>query len=137
MYFYAVKSTISYFTMSELNEVFGKIKEILKKYEPPFGHKIDSNTGYDLWSFRAVEMSGRKYPELYFGGITLRGKYVSLYNMAIYIHKELLADLSPALKKKLSGKSCFHLTEVDNTMLTEIETLYDKAYQFYKDSGWI
>ena len=42
--------------MSELDTVFLMLKEVLKKYEPPFSHKIDSDAGYDLWSFRAVEM---------------------------------------------------------------------------------
>lgn len=123
--------------MSELVEVFQKLKEILKKYEPPFSHKIDTDAGYDLWSFRAVEMFGRKYPEVYFGGIVLRGKYISLYNMAIYMNKKLTENLSPALKKKLSGKSCFHLTELNDSMISEIEGLFENSYQYYKDNNWL
>jgi len=123
--------------MSDLIAVFSKLKEILQQYEPPFSHKTDTKTGFDLWSFRDVEISGRKYPELFFGAVTARGKYVSLYNMAIYMNKELTEGFSPALKKKLSGKSCFHLTELNESILSEIEDLFQKSFRYYKDNGWV
>ena len=123
--------------MSDLTNLFLKLKELMKKYEPPFIPKTETNSGYDLWIKKEVTVASRKYPEFFFGGVTLRPKYVSLYNMPMYMSKEITQGLSPALKKKLSGKSCFHFTEMNDDLLKEIEILFEKGFAYFAENGWV
>jgi hypothetical protein len=51
--------------------------------------------------------------------------------MPVYSHPSLLADLSPALKKRQQGKSCFNLKSPDPDLLAELEALTTKAAALY------
>jgi hypothetical protein len=48
----------------ELVKIFKK----LKKYEGTFKSKFILDSKYDLWSFKEIEIAGRKRSEVYFAG---------------------------------------------------------------------
>jgi hypothetical protein len=53
-------------SQDELVEIFKGLKKILKKYEGPFKPKLDLDSRYDLWSFKDLEIAGRKRKEVFF-----------------------------------------------------------------------
>lgn len=59
-----------------LTEIFQKLKNILKEYEGPLKPKFDLDSKYDLWSFKDLEIAGRKRKEVYFAGLIIQSKYV-------------------------------------------------------------
>jgi len=44
---------------------------------------------------------------LYFGGVVSNKNYVSYPLMLVYVAPKLLMEISPALKQRMQGKSCF------------------------------
>ena len=42
------------------------------------------------------------------GGVALKKNYVNAHLMPVYVHPELLKDISPSLRKQMKGKSCFN-----------------------------
>jgi hypothetical protein len=51
----------------------------------------------------------------------MKKKYVSYYLPALYMFPELATRLSPALRRRLQGQSCFNFTEVEQNCFAELE----------------
>jgi hypothetical protein len=49
--------------------------------------------------------------------------YVSYHLMPVYTHAELAAKISPALRKRMQGKSCFNFKTVDAALFAELGVL--------------
>jgi hypothetical protein len=121
----------------ELVKIFNKLKKILKKYENPLKPKLDLDSKYDLWSFKDIEISGRKRKEVYFAGLIIQSNYVGFYYMPIYTDTSFEKVFKPELLKLLKGKSCFHIKSLDKQLELQIEDALKKGYSLYKNRGWI
>jgi hypothetical protein len=53
---------------------------------------------------------------------------VSIYLMPVYVDPGLLDDVSPALRKRMQGKSCFNFNKVDEPLIGELEALVRTGY---------
>jgi hypothetical protein len=121
----------------ELVNVFKELKSILKKYEDPLRPKFDLDSKYDLWSFKDVEIAGRKRKEVFFASIIIQSSYVGFYYMPIYVDGSLQDVFKPELLKLLKGKSCFHIRKLDPTLKQQIIEALEIGYNLYKMRGWI
>lgn len=124
-------------TQSELIDIFGRLKRILKRFEDPLRPKYDLDSKYDLWSFKEVVIAGRKRKEVYFAGIIIHSRHVGLYYMPIYTDADLKDVFPPELLGLLKGKSCFHVKELDDELERQIERALEIGYELYKSRGWI
>jgi len=95
---------------------FKKVYEDLKSIFKPYARKMDvaHDTGtYYLLNTRYIMKN--KQP-LCFGGVRLGKNYVSFYLMSVYTCPDLLKQMSPELKKRMQGKSCFNFKTVDDSI---------------------
>jgi len=120
-----------------LVSIYRRCKAILKKFEDPLKPKIDLDSKYDLWSFKDIEIDGRKRKELYFAGLIIQSSYVGFYYMPLYTDTTLEAVFKPELLSLLKGKSCFHLKKLDAELEKQIEEALKTGYDLYKKRGWI
>jgi hypothetical protein len=65
----------------------------------------------------------------YFAGVRRGKRYVSYYLMSVYASPELLATMSPALRRRMQGKSCFNFTSVDEPLLDELARLTEASHE--------
>ena len=121
----------------ELVNIFKKLKKILKKYENPLKPKFDLDSKYDLWSFKDLEIAGRKRKEIYFAGLIIQSNYVGFYFMPIYTNTKLKNVFKPELLSLLKGKSCFHIKSLNKKLENQIEEALKIGFQLYKKKGWI
>ncbi|MBT4538871.1 DUF1801 domain-containing protein [Candidatus Woesearchaeota archaeon] len=121
----------------ELVNIFKKLKKILKKYENPLKPKFDLDSKYDLWSFKDLEIAGRKRKEIYFAGLIIQSNYVGFYFMPIYTNTKLKNVFKPELLSLLKGKSCFHIKSLNEELENQIEDALKKGIQLYKRRKWI
>jgi hypothetical protein len=56
-------------------------------------------------------------------GTRLGKRYVSYYLMGVYAAPELMAGMSPELKRRMQGKSCFNFTKIDKALFSELAAL--------------
>jgi len=122
---------------TDLIKIFERIKKILKKFENPLKPKYDLDSKYDLWSFKNIEIDGRKKKEVYFAGLIIQSKYVGFYYMPVYVDTSLKEVFEPELLKLLKGKSCFHIKKLDSQLEKQIEDALKKGYELYKKRGWV
>src|SRR3977135_4657408 len=105
------------------NKDFDKIFASLKAIFRPYAKKMDvaaDNETYYLLNTRHIMKN--KQP-LCFGGVRLGKAYVSFYLMSVYASPDLLKSMSPELKKRMQGKSCFNFKEVDEKLFKELKQL--------------
>jgi hypothetical protein len=103
--------------------IFRRLKGILQEYGGRGGlaSKFDLEGKYDLWSFKDLEIAGRKRKEVFFASIIIQSSYVGFYYMPIYTDTSLKDVFEPELLSLLKGKSCFHIRSLDDKLIGQIE----------------
>ncbi len=99
--------------------LFVRLKAILEPYQARLVVAADGADGYQLNTPYAAPYKR----ELFFGAVKTGKAYVSFHLMPVYMFPDLLDSVSPALKKRMQGKSCFNFKTVDETLLTELTEL--------------
>ena len=110
--------------------VHAQLKAIMQKYEGfVLKAKPDEPGNYVLIGPPTERSMGK---DVWFGAVQTRKNYVSYHLMAVYAFPELLDGLSPDLKKRMQGKSCFNFKAVDDRLFKELARLTDKGYKRFK-----
>jgi len=112
---------------------FNSLKSILKKYEKSLRVIVDKNENYSLNA--CFDEKRKAY--IYFGAVQIKKNYVSYHLMPVYVNPKLLDKISPGLKKRMQGKSCFNFNEIDKKILGELSDLTKKGFEFYKMNGML
>jgi len=75
---------------------------------------------------------------MYFGSVILGKAYVSFHLMPLYMCPKLQALISPALKKRMQGKTCFNFkTGPDPDLLADLESLTVAALRDWEEKKWL
>jgi hypothetical protein len=79
-----------------------------------------------------------RYPDgLYFGAVKVGKRYVSFHLMPVYTNPELLDGISPELRKRMQGKSCFNFAKPDDALLAELRELTAAGFRRFAEDGLI
>lgn len=101
-----------------LQPVHDRLRAILEPYRSRLVVAKDGPDGISL------ELPGYQDTPWGFVAATRLGKrYVSFYLMGVYGAPELLDSISPELRRRMQGKSCFNFTKLDEPMFEELEAL--------------
>jgi hypothetical protein len=55
--------------------------------------------------------------------------------MPVYMYPELLTDISPELRKRMQGKSCFNFKKVEPGLFEELKDLTRKGVEKFKQEN--
>jgi len=114
--------------MSSKNDfppVFEQLKSILKPYAETLNLRADTTDAYYLDG----PYSEKWKKQLFFGSAQIKKNYVSFYLMPVYMYPDLLKDISPELKKRMQGKSCFNFKKVESALFEELAVLTRKSVE--------
>jgi hypothetical protein len=70
-----------------------------------------------------------------FGAVQVKKRYVSYHLIPVYAWPDLLDGVSPGLRKRMQGKSCFNFTAADDALLSELGELTGRSFERLRDSG--
>lgn len=104
--------------MTDLVAVHDRLREILSPYRDTLNATTDGPGGMSL---EIPGLEGK--PWGYVAGTRLGKRYVSFYLMPVYASPELDARVSPALRKRKQGKSCFNFDRIDEPLFAELTDL--------------
>jgi hypothetical protein len=65
----------------------------------------------------------------------VKKNYVSFYLMPVYMYPDLLQDISPELKKRMQGKSCFNFKKVEPNLFEELAVLTRKSVEKFQQEN--
>jgi len=112
---------------ADLAVVDRRLRAILEPYRGRFAVVGDGPRGIVL-HLRGLE----DQPHGFVAGIRPGKRYVSFYLMPLYGFPELAEDMSPELRRRMQGKSCFNFTTVDEALMTELEALTAEGLDRYE-----
>jgi hypothetical protein len=113
--------------------IFSRLKAILEPYAPKLVVVADTDDNFYLdTSF----VQKNKKP-LFFGAVRKGKAYVSFYLMPVYVYPELLAGISPELKRRMQGKSCFNFASGDDKLFKELAKLTKAGFVKYKQAKYV
>ena len=119
--------------MQEFKKIFENFKSLLVPYSSELILRTDDSNNYYLDTHHV--MSNKKH--LFFGSAKIGKRYVAYHLMPVYVNPELLQDITPNLKKRMQGKSCFNLVQYDSELIAELDVLTRRGYEDYKSKGYI
>ncbi len=108
---------------AEFPLVFEKLKSILQPYSSKLIVKADTSDSFSLDG----AYSAKWKKELFFGAAQIKKNYVSFYLMPVYMYPDMLAAISPELKKHMQGKSCFNFKKTEPALFEELAQLTKKG----------
>ncbi len=120
-------------TEKDFSQVFHDLKAIMEPLEKDLVLKKDESDNYYL----NVHHTREDGYQGAFGGVEIKKNYVSYHLMPVYAYPELLRDVSPALKKRMQGKSCFNFTKTEAETLKELGDLTQKGFEEFKKANLV
>ena len=120
-----------------LNEIQEFLKDSLTLQKPAL--KITKNSAASFEVTGTIEaMQGKKKVDgLYFASVVPKPKDIRLYFFPIYTHADAFKNISPALRKMLKGKSCFHIKNLDEGLKIEITEMIQLGIKIFQKDGLI
>ena len=104
--------------------IFVRLKKILEPFAADYVVIRDEPDFYHLDAKR----HGRGKPS-FVAAVKIHNGYVSFYLMPVYEHPELVEGISPELRKRMQGKSCFNFSKVDDGLFDELEGIVRTGYE--------
>lgn len=117
---------------------FKLLKPILGEHSKKLSLKADTPIEYTLVGKRASPFPQHKGRGMYFGSVRLGKAYVSFHLMPLYMNPALSKTISPSLKKRMQGKTCFNFkSDPDPKILSELRRLTQAGLKLFKDKKWV
>jgi hypothetical protein len=111
-------------------DTFTTLKGILQRHGRNLVVLVDKPGDFQLGSPTMVDRIGRP---LFVAAAQVRASYVSFHLMPIYTDPALLKSVSPALRKRMQGKSCFNFTTIDAAQAKELAALTKTGIARFKN----
>jgi hypothetical protein len=119
--------------MSDLSAVYTALHRIMAPYAATLDIKRDDDQ--ELY-VDTRHLQKNKKP-LFFGAVQTKKAYVSFHLMPVYVKPELLASVSPELKARMQGKSCFNFKAEEPALFNELARLTQASFASYQEQGFV
>jgi hypothetical protein len=117
---------------------FSILKPVLAKYAKRLSVKTDTPVEYTLLTKAPSPYPQHKGQPMFFGSVRLGKAYASFHLMPLYMCAELTGQISPALKKRMQGKTCFNFKNIpEPELLTELRHLTEAGIKRWDEKKWI
>jgi hypothetical protein len=114
---------------ADFDAVFARLCSILAPHARTLAARNDQ-PGYYYLETKAPLYKGRP---VFFGAVRKGKSYVSFHLMPVYAYPEMRKSLSPALRQRMQGKSCFNFTAVDEELFEELRQLTAKGAEGFPE----
>ncbi|MBE5321556.1 hypothetical protein IM793_20505 [Pedobacter sp. MR2016-19] len=118
---------------TDLVEIFQTIRAGVQPYAT-LGYTVHENSesGYDLYSEKNIELNGEKVTERFFAGVYINGNQVEvkINTTDFSTENQNLSDLG-------NDTAVLKITQLDDAKLKEVETLIEIIHTNFKEKGWI
>ena len=112
-------------------EVFMRLKEILTPYNGRLEVSADRPGCFEL----ATPPTPTDKKGMFVAAVRDAKAYTSFHLMPVYAFPELLDSVSPELRKRMQGKSCFNFSHVDEALFGELADLTNRGLERFGALG--
>ena len=82
--------------------------------------------------FTKQEFGGKPF---WLAGVRWGKSYISFLIISVYMFPDLLKNISPQLRKRMQGKSCFNFRDADPVLIRELDALTRVGFARVKRDG--
>lgn len=118
---------------ADLPAVFSALRQILAAHSG--GLRVQRDDDDQLY-VDTHHLQPNKKP-LFFGAVQRKKGTVAVHLMPVYQRPELLSAISPALKARMQGQSCFHFKTLEPALFTELDGLVRAGRASYRAQGFV
>ncbi len=118
---------------SEFTAVFVGLKKVMAAFADALHVAADEPGKYYL----VTKSKSWKGGPMYFGAVIMGKAYVSYHLMPLYACPDLVKTISPALKKRMQGKTCFNFRVPDDALFAELADLSAAGLEKYRAKNWL
>ena len=123
---------------SDFVPIFAALKQVFAKHVKRLSVKADTAIEYTLLTKTPSPFPQHKGQPMYFGSVRLGKAYVSFHLMPLYMCPELTETISPALKKRMQGKTCFNFkVEPEEELIADLAHLTEAAFEDWREKKWV
>jgi hypothetical protein len=112
-------------TKTDVDRTLAQLKNMLQRFETQLIVQADEPDRYSV----AIPNAAQYHKGELFAMVQIRKNYVSYHLLPVYTFPALLDNVSPALCKRMQGKSCFNFTTLDAATLGELTHLTERSYE--------
>ena len=118
--------------------IFSVLKPVLAKNSKRLAVKTDTAGEYTVVTKAASPFPQHKGQPMFFGSVKAGRAYVSLHLMPLYMCPALTKSISPALKKRMQGKTCFNFKhEPAAELIAELSELAEAGIRQWSERKWM
>src|SRR5208282_5874266 len=114
----------------EFEFAFQGLRKILKPYDKNL-RVIKDGPGKYLSESKSIRYLGKP---VMFAAITSKS-YVAFHLFPVYMFPALLKGISPELKKRMQGKTCWNFKKVEEPRFAELGELVEASFQRFAEVG--
>ena len=114
-------------------EVVAALRSLIEPFARDLQWKADGTEGFHA-DTKKPDPKGKAE---FFAAAQVKKAAVSFYLMPVYCHPDLLEGITPELKKRMQGKSCFNFKTADPDLFAELRHLVKRSFERYKAEGKI
>ncbi len=114
----------------EFEPAFQGLRKILKPYDTKL-RVIKDNPGDYMSESKSLRYHGKP---LMFASITTKS-YVSFHLFPVYMFPDLLHGISPELKKRMQGKTCWNFKKAEESLFAELGALIEASFEQFRKVG--
>lgn len=115
----------------DFGPVFETLRALLRAHAERLVVLVDEPGNYSL----GVPWVREDGYEGWFGGVKTGKRYVSYHLMPVYANPALLDGVSPELRKRMQGKSCFNFTRIAPELVDELGELTRRGLEHFAALG--
>ena len=121
----------------EIDDLFAALKKRMLDMEGTLHARINKEGQVELAGKKEVMQGKQKVDGHYFASIVKKPGDVRFYFFPIYTHVDEFAEIPEIIRKRLKGKSCFHIKKTDGDELHHITDLMQKGLELYIRDGLV
>jgi hypothetical protein len=114
-------------TPEELAAIEARLQRVLD----PYRDRLELATIYGNPALRKAGANAHNW----FAFVKPQAKHVGFYLLPIHTDEALRASIPPGLRKRLTGRSAFTFTAIDEPLLAELDALVARAFEAYTRTG--
>lgn len=122
--------------------VFARLRQVLQKHSGAFriAHDTAEHFSLDAAVGPATLRAWRgkqKSPTIPVAWVQIGKSHVSYHLMGVSGNPKLLEECSAKLRARMQGKSCFNFTEIDESLIEELDRLTIRSLTGMRKAGYI
>jgi hypothetical protein len=114
----------------EFELAFQGLRKVLKPYDKKL-RVVKDDPGNYMSESKSVRYQGKP---VMFVSVTIKS-YVAFHLFPVYMYPDLLKGISPALKKRMQGKTCWNFKKAEEDLFAELGELVGASFRRFAELG--